>query len=51
MGDVIYRIRCLTDEIYEYTQGDEATEPLLCPTNSTHTIDSTMTAVVEKVIV
>lgn len=42
-----YRVRCLTDEKDEYTWEEE--EPTVCPTNSSHTIDASLTTQVDSV--
>ena len=42
-----YRLQCTTDNIYEYIWG--TTPPTLCPTNSTHTIDTNSIAIVDQV--
>ncbi len=42
-----YRLRCTTDDVYEYVWGEEgAAVPTLCPTNSAHTVDSSATTIV-----
>lgn len=41
-----YRLYCVTDGKYEYTWGED-TEPTVCPTNTTHTIDATQTTIVD----
>lgn len=40
-----YRIKCTTDNKYEYTWAE--TEPSTCPTNTAHTINSSLTSIVE----
>lgn len=42
-----YRIWCNTDSKWEYVWGENA--PTKCPTNTTHTIDATKTAIVDKI--
>ena len=41
-----YRIRCLTDNKNEFIWAES--EPVLCPINTSHSIDATKTAIVEK---
>lgn len=40
-----YRVFCATDAKFEYVWGE--TEPTTCPTNSSHTINSTKTSIVD----
>jgi hypothetical protein len=41
-----YRVYCQTDSTYEYVWNE--TEPTKCPENTSHTIDSTITTIVEE---
>jgi hypothetical protein len=40
-----YRIKCTTDDVYEY--GWYESTPTTCPTNTAHTIDTAQTAIVD----
>jgi len=41
-----YRVYCSTDSKHEYTWVDEADgEPTTCPTNTSHTIDTSKTVI------
>lgn len=40
-----YRIRCTTDNKFEYVWAEES--PTTCPTNTSHTIDTSKTSIVE----
>jgi hypothetical protein len=42
-----YRLRCTTDSTYEYSWN--TIEPITCPTNTAHTIDSTQTTIIESI--
>lgn len=45
-----YRIRCTTDNQYEYwILSSSASVPTVCPTNTAHTIDSTQTSIVDTI--
>ena len=41
-----YRIKCTTDDKYEYMWAED--EPTTCPTNTAHTIDTVETTIVEE---
>lgn len=42
-----YRVRCLTDNKYEEVWAEQ--EPTVCPINTVHTIDTTLTTIIDTV--
>lgn len=42
-----WRIRCNTDDKFEYIWNE--TEPVICPSNGTHKIDTSLTCIVDKI--
>jgi hypothetical protein len=42
-----YRVRCIEDDDWEYVWSE--TEPTICPHNTSHTIDTSLTSIVDKV--
>lgn len=42
-----YRVKCVTDDTYEYVWAEES--PTVCPVNAAHTIDIALTSVVDRV--
>jgi len=43
-----YRVRCTTDNVWEFVWLPEDTVPTLCPSNGAHTIDTALTSIVER---
>jgi hypothetical protein len=45
-----YRIKCTTDDKYEYwILNENYPAPIICPTNTTHTVDTTSTTIVQTI--
>jgi hypothetical protein len=46
-----YRIRCITDNLFEYVLSESAVAPTACPTNTSHTIDADSTVIAETITI